>query len=98
MRRLWNIVAFSIMVAAATLAGFMATDQTLAAPAKSFPLVGNGVVMAIAGVLGGLFIAWSWRVNWAAIPMRIRYWLVLQRKRFWWTTTAVASVGILIFF
>ena len=98
MRRLWNAFAFILMVVAAVLAGFMATDQTLAAQAKTMPPLGNGLIMALAGLIGGVILAWCWRVNWRAMPMRFRYWLVLQRKRLWWTTTALASIGILVFY
>jgi uncharacterized membrane protein len=98
MRKLWNAAAFIVMVSAAMFAGFMATDQSLANQAKALPAMANGLGMAVVGLLGGLVLAWGWRVNWRAMPMRLRYWLVLQRKRFWWTTTAAASIGILLFY
>ncbi|NOU06484.1 MAG: hypothetical protein HOO99_09905 [Hyphomicrobiaceae bacterium] len=98
MRKLWNAVSYILMVSAATVAGFLATDQSLAGQAKALPAMGNGILMAIVGVLAGLLLAWGWRINWRAMPMRLRYWLVLQRKRFWWTTAAAASIGVLLFY
>ncbi|HRK17707.1 MAG TPA: hypothetical protein PK970_02010 [Hyphomicrobiaceae bacterium] len=99
MRRAVQSLFYVVMVSAAVLAGFMATDQNLFAVSRSDVAgLSSGAGLALSGLFAGLILAWLLRVNWSAIPLHIRAWIDLQRRRFWWFFTATASLAVLIFY
>lgn len=99
MRRALQTLFYILMVVAATLAGFMATDQTLTASSREIlPKATGNLAMVFAGLAAGLCLAWIMRINWRAIPVQFRFWMQIQRSRFWWFTTAAASLSVLLFY
>jgi hypothetical protein len=106
MRRLLSSVVLLAGLLAAVTFGIALVDVLMpgAAPvpdasgAVAEPGSSRSVIYAGFGLAAGLLLASASRINWSSFPQRLRFWLVIQRRRAAWIALGCASASVLLFY
>ena len=95
MWRLFTAIIFAGLAAVA--AAISAALVARLAPAGA-DTVATGAAAAVAGMLFGLFYAWTRRIPWSRFRAAWLLWQTQLARQVWWAAAGVVSVAVLVYY